>query len=150
MKKKRLELILKTIELQDIGTQEELLIVLRGYGLDVTQATVSRDIKELGLVKSMGHNGKYRYSAPKLTSNEAVKTFHNIIAPSVLWVDYAMNTVVIKCYAGMAQAVCAAIDTMDFNGVVGTIAGDDTIFVLCRTEELAVDFMNSVRDMISK
>ncbi len=150
MKKKRLELILKTIELQDIGTQEELLAVLREYGLDVTQATVSRDIKELGLIKSMGHNGKYRYSAPKLASNEAVKTFHNIIAPSVLWVDYAMNTVVIKCYAGMAQAVCAAIDTMDFNGVVGTIAGDDTIFVLCRTEVLAVEFVQSVRDMISK
>ncbi len=150
MKKKRLELILKTIELQDIGTQEELLAVLREHGLDVTQATVSRDIKELGLVKSMGHNGKYRYSAPKAVSNEAVKSLHNIIAPSVLWVDYAVNTVVIKCFAGMAQAVCAAIDTMDFNGVVGTLAGDDTIFVLCRTEELAVDFMHSVRDLISK
>lgn len=150
MKKKRLELILKTIEQQDIATQEELLIALKSHGLDVTQATVSRDIKELGLIKSMGRNGKYRYSAPKLNNNDAVRNFHNIIAPSVLWVDYAINTVVIKCYAGMAQAVCAAIDTMDFNGVVGTLAGDDTIFVLCRNEELAVEFMHSVRDMISE
>ncbi|MBQ8027596.1 MAG: arginine repressor [Clostridia bacterium] len=150
MKKKRLELILQTIDSQDISTQEELLTALKEHGLDVTQATVSRDIKELGLVKSMGHSGKYRYSLPKASSTDAVKSFHNIIAPSVLWVDYAVNTVVIKCYAGMAQAVCAAIDTMELNGVVGTIAGDDTIFVLCRSEELAVEFMHSVRNMISK
>ncbi len=150
MKKKRLELILKTIEQQDIATQEELLVALKAHGLDVTQATVSRDIKELGLVKSMGRNGKYRYTAPKASNTDAVKNFHNIIAPSVLWVDYAMNTVVIKCYPGMAQAVCAAIDTMELNGVVGTLAGDDTIFVLCRSEELAVEFMHDVRNMISK
>lgn len=150
MKKKRLELILKTIEQQDISTQEGLLVALREHGLDVTQATVSRDIKELGLIKSLGHNGRYRYSAPKANSADAVRSFHNIIAPSVLWVDYAMNTVVIKCYAGMAQAVCAAIDTMELNGVVGTLAGDDTIFVLCRSEELAVELMHDVRDMISK
>ena len=93
---------------------------------------------------------QYRYSAAKTTSTEATKSFHSIIAPSVLWVDYALNTVVIKCYSGMAQAVCAAIDTMEFNGVVGTIAGDDTIFVLCRSEELAVEFLHNVRDMISK
>ena len=150
MKKKRLELILKVIEAKDISTQEELLFELREHGLDVTQATVSRDIKELGLVKSMGRNGKYRYAVPKTAGGEAVKNFHNIIAPSVLWVDYAVNTVVIKCYAGMAQAVCAAIDTMDFSGVVGTLAGDDTIFVLCRSEQLAVEFMQSVKNMTSK
>lgn len=150
MKKKRLELILKAIEEKDIATQEELLFELREHGLDVTQATVSRDIKELGLVKSMGRNGKYRYAVPKTAGGEAVKNFHNIIAPSVLWVDYAMNTVVIKCYAGMAQAVCAAIDTMDFSGVVGTLAGDDTIFVLCRSEQLAVEFMQSVKNLASK
>lgn len=150
MKKKRLELILKAIEEKDISTQEELLFELREHGLDVTQATVSRDIKELGLVKSMGRNGKYRYAVPKTAGGEAVKNFHNIIAPSVLWVDYAMNTVVIKCYAGMAQAVCAAIDTMEFCGVVGTLAGDDTIFVLCRSEQLAVEFMQSVKNLASK
>ncbi len=150
MKKKRLELILRIIEEKDIATQEDLLFELRDHGLDVTQATVSRDIKELGLIKSMGRNGKYRYAVPKTAGGEAIKNFHNIIAPSVLWVDYAVNTVVIKCYAGMAQAVCAAIDTMDFTGVVGTLAGDDTIFVLCRSEQLAVEFMQSVKNMTSK
>ncbi|MEE1283855.1 MAG: arginine repressor [Acutalibacteraceae bacterium] len=150
MKKKRLELILQTIEQQDISTQEELLATLKNHGLDVTQATVSRDIKELGLIKSMGRNGKYKYSLPKTSDTDAVKSFHNIIAPSVLWVDYAMNTVVVKCYAGMAQAVCAAFDTMELNGVVGTLAGDDTIFVLCRNEELALELVHSVREMISK
>ncbi len=150
MKKKRLELILKTIEKQEIATQEELLNALKEHGLDVTQATVSRDIKELGLVKSMGRSGKYRYSVHKSGNNEASISFHNIIAPSVLWVDYAMNTVVIKCYSGMAQAVCAAVDTMDFNNIVGTLAGDDTIFVLCRSEKDAVDFMNEINNFISK
>ena len=150
MKKKRLELILQTIEQQDISTQEELLAALKNHGLDVTQATVSRDIKELGLIKSMGRNSKYKYSLPKTSDTDAVKSFHNIIAPSVLWVDYAMNTVVVKCYAGMAQAVCAAFDTMELNGVVGTLAGDDTIFVLCRNEELALELVHSVREMISK
>ncbi len=150
MKKKRLELILKVIEQQDISTQEELLSALKEHGLDVTQATVSRDIKELGLIKSMGRNGKYRYTAPKAVDNETAKSFHSIIAPSVLWVDSALNTVVIKCYAGMAQAVCAAFDTMELNGVVGTLAGDDTIFVLCRTEELAAELVQNVRNMISK
>ena len=150
MKKKRLELILKVIEQQDIYTQEELLSALKEHGLDVTQATVSRDIKELGLIKSMGRNGKYRYTVPKSVDNESSKSFHSIIAPSVLWVDSALNTVVIKCYAGMAQAVCAAFDTMELNGVVGTLAGDDTIFVLCRTEELALELVQNVRNMILK
>ena len=150
MKKKRLELILKTIEEKDIATQEELLYELREHGLDVTQATVSRDIKELGLVKSMGRNGRYRYAVPRNAGGEAARHLHNIIAPSVLWVDYAMNTVVIKCYAGMAQAVCAAIDTMEFSGVVGTLAGDDTIFVLCRNEQNATEFMQSVKELASK
>lgn len=150
MKKRRHELIIKAIEKKDIATQEELLLALREDGLDVTQATVSRDIKELGLVKSMGKNGKYRYSVPKNAAGEAGRTFHNIIAPSVLWVDFAMNTVVIKCYAGMAQAVCAAMDTMELNGVVGTLAGDDTIFVLCRNESLAHELTINLRHMISK
>ena len=150
MKKRRHELLIKAIENKDIATQEELLLALREDGLDVTQATVSRDIKELGLVKSMGKNGKYRYSMPKSASGEAGRTFHNIIAPSVLWVDFAMNTVVIKCYAGMAQAVCAAMDTMELSGVVGTLAGDDTIFVLCRNEALAHELTVNLRHMISK
>ena len=149
MKKKRLELILKTIEQQDISTQEELLIALKEHGLDVTQATVSRDIKELGLIKSMGRNGRYRYTAPQTPDTDTVKSFHNIIAPSVLWVDYAMNSVVVKCYAGMAHAVCAAFDTMELNGVVGTLAGDDTIFVALAdtadSHELAKKFIELAR-----
>lgn len=150
MKKKRLELILDTIERHDIGTQEDLLNSLREHGLDVTQATVSRDIKELGLVKSMGRNGKYRYTVQKIDTSETAKNLHGIIAPSVLWVDHAMNTVVIKSYAGMAQAVCAAIDTMELNGVVGTIAGDDTVFLLCRNEELARELVHTMREFVSK
>lgn len=150
MKKKRLELILKTIETSEISTQEELLEALKEHGLDVTQATISRDIKELGLIKSLGKGGKYRYSVPQTVVAEASKNFHNIIAPSVLWVDYALNTAVVKCYAGMAQAVCAAMDTMHFDGVVGTLAGDDTIFVLCRSEELAKDLTKTFTEMISK
>ncbi|MBQ9552873.1 MAG: arginine repressor [Clostridia bacterium] len=148
MKKERLEIILSTINSKDIATQEELLAELKANGLEVTQATVSRDIKELGLIKISDRNGKYRYSLPKSTASQAARNLHAVIGPSVQWVDHAMNTVVVKCFPGMAQAVCAAFDSMEINGIVGTLAGDDTIFAVCRTEALAAEMVHTLRDII--
>ncbi len=149
MKKTRHDAILKSISQFPISTQEELLATLKRSGFNVTQATVSRDIKELGLVKALGKDGKYRYVAPKdeLRDN---KNLTRIIAPSVKSVDYAMNTVVIRCFAGMAQAVCAAIDTLELENVVGTLAGDDTIFVLCRTKEDAKLLVERLNELTNK
>lgn len=148
MKRKRHALILELIQQYEITTQDELLAKLRENGFEVTQATVSRDIKELRLVKAMSPSGQYRYMAGAAQGDEYLAKFYTIFSGSVISVDYAGNTCVVKCYAGMAQAACAAIDAMHFEGTVGTLAGDDTIFVLCRTPELTQQLKSSLDKML--
>ena len=148
MKWKRHALILELIQQYEITTQDELLAKLRENGFEVTQATVSRDIKELRLVKAMSPSGQYRYMAGAAQGDEYLAKFYTIFSGSVISVDYAGNTCVVKCYAGMAQAACAAIDAMHFEGIVGTLAGDDTIFVLCRTPELTQQLKSSLDKML--
>ena len=150
MKKKRLNLILEIIEKNLIGTQEELLDKLRENGMEVTQATISRDIKELRIVKSMDSTGQYRYSvSDKSESDRLGDKFRSIFEHSVKSADYAGNTLVIHCYNGMAQAACAAFDSMRWDGLVGTLAGDDTVFALCRTEEMASQMKKTISAIIS-
>ena len=148
MKRKRHALILELIQQYEITTQDELLAKLRENGFEVTQATVSRDIKELRLVKAMSPSGQYRYMAGAAQGDEYLAKFYTIFSGSVISVDYAGNTCVVKCYVGMAQAACAAIDAMHFEGIVGTLAGDDTIFVLCRTPELTQQLKSSLDKML--
>lgn len=148
MKKKRHSMILKLISQYSIATQEELLEKLRENGFDATQATVSRDIKELRLVKQMNEKGGYSYVEGKSETEEYLSKFNVIFSHSVISCDYAGNTVVIKCHTGMAQAACATFENMQWEGIVGTIAGDDTIFVLCRTEALANELRESVERML--
>ena len=148
MKRKRHALILELIQQYEITTQDELLAKLRENGFEVTQATVSRDIKELRLVKAMSPSGQYRYMAGAAQGDEYLAKFYTIFSGSVISVDYAGNTCVVKCYTGMAQAACAAIDAMHFEGIVGTLAGDDTIFVLCRTPELTQQLKSSLDKML--
>ena len=150
MKKKRHEAILKLIKEFDIETQEELLIRLKESGFNVTQATISRDIKELGLVKSSSKYGGYKYISRKKDIKENVHKFISIFRESVLGLDYAGHTIVVKSYAGMANAACAAIDAMSWKGIVGTIAGDDNVFVLCRTQEIAKDLNEEISSLIKE
>jgi transcriptional regulator of arginine metabolism len=141
MKKRRQAKILEIINSNAVETQEELQEKLKAEGFDVTQATISRDIKELRLVKELSDNGRYIYSVGSKQSSEDVSLrAGGIFVESIISVDFALNTVCIKCFSGMANAACAAIDSMKWNGVVGTIAGDDTIFVLCRDESAAEIF----------
>ena len=137
MKSNRHTKIVELINRFPITTQDELLEHLKSEGYDVTQSTVSRDIKKLRLSKSLDSNGNYRYQSPQAATLPQANGFVNLIDSSVISVDYAMNTVVVKTYAGMAQAVCAALDSMNYESVVGTIAGDDTIFIVCKTEDTA-------------
>ena len=146
MKKRRQEAILEIIEKYDLSTQDELLQKLKDSGFDATQATVSRDIKELRLVKTMGANGQYKYAVTKTESDELLSKFRSIFAQSVVSADYAGNTIV----AGMAQAACAAFDSMHWEGLVGTLAGDDTIFALCRSESYASQMKDSIKRLIEK
>ncbi len=143
MKNKRQYKILDIIKLHDVETQEMLQSLLLEYGFKVTQATVSRDIKELRLIKKAGNNGVYRYEVP-----EENNTKQSFFVDAVTSVDYAINTVVLKCHNGMAQAACAALDSMEYKNIVGTIAGDDTIFVLMRTENDARMLVGKFKEMI--
>ena len=122
MKTVRQVAILDIIEKQDIETQEDLAEALRQRGIGVTQATVSRDIKELRLVKTLSNDGKYKYSTGKSESSDISLKFFSLFADSVLSVEFAGNMVALKCMTGMAQAVCAAMDSMQWDGVVATLA----------------------------
>lgn len=149
MKKRRHAKILELIDSNNIETQEELQALLLSSGFDVTQATISRDIKELRLVKELSENGRYVYSAGKNGTVSHTVRAGGIFGDAIIKVDYALNTVCIKCFSGMANAACAAIDSMDWSGVIGTIAGDDTIFVLCKTEEFAEVFTTNMEKFLN-
>ncbi|MGN0523273.1 MAG: arginine repressor [Eubacterium sp.] len=149
MKKRRQAKILEIITANDVETQEELQAKLLDYGYEVTQATISRDIKELRLVKDLSPSGRYIYSTGKKHVENITHRAGGIFNEAIINVDYALNTVVIKCFSGMANAACAAIDSMTIEEILGTIAGDDTIFVLCKSEDAAMTFTNKLRTMLN-
>ena len=124
-----------------------MLTRLREEGFKATQATISRDIKDLRLVKTLGSDGKYRYVSASRSSTDIRTNFSNLFSTSVNSIDVAQNLVVIKTLSGMAQAVCAALDSADYPSVVGTIAGDDTIFIACRTADLAVSLTEELKKL---
>ncbi|MBR1749593.1 MAG: hypothetical protein IJ740_01745 [Ruminococcus sp.] len=136
MKSKRLSCIIDIITREDISTQDMLLERLKENGFNVTQATVSRDINSLELEKIATKTG-FRYALPVKPESLLTKDtelLDELIVSSVINIDHALNTVCIKCKSGMAQAVCARIDQAQPARIVGTLAGEDTIFILMRTE----------------
>lgn len=149
MKSSRHTKILELINRYPITTQDELLMYLKGDGYDVTQSTVSRDIKQLKLSKSTDENGKYRYRVPQSTTKPRNNNLLGLVSDSVVSVEPAMNIVVIKTYSGMAQAVCATLDTLESDSVVGTIAGEDTIMVVCRDINSADKFCSELSNYIN-
>ncbi len=148
MKTRRHAKILELINKYTIDTQEELLRRLREDGFEVTQATVSRDIKELRLVKTLSHDGKYKYSAGKDNTKDYSSKFYSLLSDSAVMIDCACNMVVIKSLTGMAQAVCASMDSMHWEGIVGTLAGDDTIFIVMKNEEYARQLVAELNKMV--
>lgn len=148
MKSRRHAKILDIIAEYPIETQDELLTRLKDEGYKATQATISRDIKDLRLVKTLGSDGKYRYVSATKNSTDIRSNFSSLFASSVNSIDFAQNIVVIKTLSGMAQAVCAALDSNDYKAVVGTIAGDDTIFIACRSSQLAVSLTEELKKLI--
>lgn len=148
MKVARHAKILELIENKEIETQEELAEELKKSGFNITQATVSRDIKELRLIKTLSETGKYKYTTIKPQDSELVDRHVKVFADSVLAIDYASNIVVMKTIPGAAQGAAAAIDTLDLGEVVGSIAGDDTIFVVVRDHQRAVEIVNKFKKLI--
>ena len=149
MKHSRHDKILELIEEHDISTQEELLNLLRNSGFDVTQATVSRDIKQLRLVKTLSGNSKYIYTTGKTGANDLSYRFDSLLSESTIKIDHVANQIIIKCYAGLANAVCASLDAMHFDGVVGTISGDDTFLVIMRSDQQAEELYNIIGKKLS-
>ncbi|MBE6762935.1 MAG: arginine repressor [Ruminococcaceae bacterium] len=148
MKSKRQEALLEIIRRERIDTQEELTNALREAGFSVTQATVSRDIKELRLIKTLGEDGRYHYAAVRSASSEEVSTkLQTLFRDAVRTVDHACNMVVVKCLSGTAGAVCAAVDSMELPSVVGTLAGDDTVMIVARTEPDALRLSRTLKDL---
>ena len=150
MKNARHAKILELIHQYSIDRQEELLRYLKQSGFDVTQATVSRDIRELRLVKAATGDGSYRY-VPASGVGKSAHTpsrFETIFRESVLRVDYAGNIVLVKCYTGMANAACEVFDAMVWSDVVGTLSGDDTFLILMRTETSAAQLTKEVSKYI--
>ena len=150
MKKNRHKKILSLIPEYNIDRQEVLLEYLNNAGFAVTQATVSRDIKELNLVKIVSSTGEYKYAQNTIVEDTKAtfNRFDYIFSESIKAVDYAMNTVVIKCHTAMAQAACEVFDSLKWDGVVGTIAGENTIFILMRTEEMAHNLNDKLKQYI--
>ena len=146
MRATRQNAILALVSEYEIQTQEELSEKLRDMGFEVTQATVSRDIKELRLVKVRNDSGVVCYRADSQTETSDVEQrLRSILKHSMVSVDYAENDVVIKTLPGVAQAAAAAIDAMHWNEIVGSIAGDDTILMVTRSSKTAVEVIEKLK-----
>ena len=148
MKVNRHVKIVELVNKYDIETQEELADRLREEGFQITQATVSRDIRDLKLTKVPTDDGRQKYAVLKATENALRDKYIRILKDGFVSMDMAMNILVIKTVSGMAMAVGAAIDEMNWHEVVGCIAGDDTIMCAIRTNEDAVAIMKKLRKIV--
>lgn len=128
VKSARHALILRLIESEDIETQDDLVEQLKGHGCDVTQATISRDIKELRLIKVLSSKGCYKYATVDQAENRMAERFIRIFSQSVLSMTNAGNLIIIKVLAGSANVAAEAIDSLHWSEIAGTLAGDNTIF----------------------
>lgn len=148
MKNKRHQAIASLIEKYRISTQEELAGKLKEIGFDVTQATVSRDIRQMNLKKTPGEGGKSCYT---MAREEVPLTgaYGNVLKESLVSVEAAMNLLVLKTHPGMAMAVAAAVDALAFEEILGTIAGDDTVMAAARTVEEAKRVQKRFREIVS-
>lgn len=150
MKTRRQAKILELIQRNDVETQEELSEYLVREGFQVTQATVSRDIRELKLTKIAMDNGKQKYAVITDADSGMMEKYARVLREGFISMDLAKNIVVIKTVSGMAGAVCAAIDAMKFQEMVGSIAGDDTIICIIRDDEEAVKIMKKLRKIVGR
>ena len=150
MKSTRHSLILEIIEQKDIETQEELAEELKRRGVKVTQATVSRDIKELRLLKVLSENGGYKYATAERAEKGMSERFIRILAESVLTIESAVNLIVIKTISASAQAAAEAIDSLKWPELLGTIAGDNTILVIARSEDAVESVVSRFHALIKR
>ena len=149
MKNARQAEILNIIQAEEVETQEQLLSELKARGFSATQATISRDIKELRLVKELTGRGSYRYALSDRRVTAGVEArLRNIFKEGVVSVDVAQNIVVVRTMPGLASAACSALDGMEISGMVGSLAGDDTGILIMRDNATAQQFSGEVHKLL--
>lgn len=149
MKPGRQSVILKIISERDIETQHQLMEALAEQGIRSTQATLSRDIKDMRLVKELGPNGNYRYvQAARPEQDDSSERLRKILKESLVSFDIAQNLLVLKTLPGLAPAACSAIDGMHIENLVGTLAGDDTAFLAMRDNESALRLYHEIETIL--
>ena len=149
MKPGRQSVILEIISARDIETQHQLMEALAERGIKSTQATLSRDIKDMRLIKELGPNGNYRYvQAARPEQDDSSQRLRKILKESLVSFDIAQNLLVIKTLPGLASAACSAIDGMHIENLVGTLAGDDTAFLAMRDNESANRFYHEIETIL--
>ena len=149
MKSARHNLILEIIETMDIETQEELAEELKRRGVKVTQATVSRDIKELRLLKVLSENGGYKYATVERAEKGMNDRFARILAESIVNIESVNNLIVISTLSASANAAGEAIDSMKWSEVLGTIAGDNTLLIIARSDEAVATLVDRLRALLN-
>ena len=147
MKKNRHRVILEIIETQEIQTQNQLMHALEQRGITTTQATLSRDIHDMHLTKEASENGGYRYVAAKKPDDDHFVRLQKIFKESVISYDIAQNLFIIRTLPGLASAACSAMDAIEVDGLVGTIAGDDTAFLAMKDNDAAKALYAEIRNL---
>ncbi len=152
MKNARQQKILELIETCDIDTQETLISELKKLGFNVTQTTISRDIRQLGLLKAVTHKGTYKYVIPSAGArgDSGVPVLNSAITDSVTKIVSAGNIVVVKTYAGMANAIAVCVDSLYHDEILGSVAGDDTILLVVKDSDAAIMLEEDLRDSFAK
>ena len=137
-------MLFRSIEQYDIETQDELQEKLAEAGFKTTQATISRDIREINLTKVAVAGGRQKYTLGKQTNHESIESYRKVLSAGILSMVPAENLIVIKTVSGMAMAVAAALDNVEINGLLGSIAGDDTIFLAVRSRDMTDTVMKAI------
>ena len=150
MKNARQQKILELISEHDIDTQETLIAKLSEAGFTVTQTTVSRDIRQLNLVKGVTAKGTYKYVAPEVRRDSSVPVLNSAITDSVVKIDTACNIVVVKTFPGMANAIAVCVDSLYHDDIVGSVAGDDTVLLVVKTADIAETLAVTLKSTFGK
>lgn len=148
MKSNRQTAIIELIEKFEIETQEDMISRLRALGYEVTQATVSRDIRELKLTKVLTSHGTYRYVKNRTNHHEGNIKLNHAVVDAIVKVDYSANIVVLKTFPGLAMAVASGVDALNLSNVLGCIGGDDTIMIVTRDEETSRKISQNIKELI--
>ncbi len=149
MKNARQQKILELIDMYDIDTQEAMIEKLREAGINATQTTISRDIRELKLVKGMSASGEYKYIRPGVKREANVPVLNSALTESVTNIEAAGNIVVVKTFPGMANALAVCVDALEKSHIVGSVAGDDTILLVVKNDDVAHEVARELKDAFS-